>query len=94
MEVNFYATLRQIAGTKTVEFPFESEMTVKRLIDVILERYPEMKPELLDANDQLYGHVHVIINGRDYPFLDNAQHTVLSIEDKVDVFPAIGGGTA
>lgn len=92
MKVNFYATLRQIAGTKTVEFPLAEKATVRQLVVEIVERYPAMHPVLLNSNGALYGHVHVFINGRDVPFLQQTMDTVLTIDDKVDVFPAIGGG--
>jgi molybdopterin converting factor small subunit len=52
-----------------------------------------MGSELLDSNGELFGHVHVVVNGRDFPFLTNAVDTVLSEKDKVDVFPAVGGGS-
>ena len=92
MQVNFYATLRQIAGTKTVEFPIEDGATVGQLVETVVERYPPMRVELLDEEGRLYGHVHVFINGRDVPLLEKRVDTVLSPEDKVDIFPPVGGG--
>ncbi len=90
--VRFYANLRQIAGTKTVEFSLVEGITVGQLVDAIVERYPAMRRELLDENNQLYGHVHVFVNGRDTPFLESGQETVLSADVTIDVFPAVGGG--
>ena len=52
-----------------------------------------MRSELLDEDGKLYGHVHVIINGRDAPFLENALETVLVGDDRVSIFPAVGGGS-
>ena len=34
----------------------------------------------------------VIVNGRDTPYLENAFDTVLKSEDRISVFPAVGGG--
>ncbi len=92
MQVHFFATLRQIVGQKTVEIDLPEGSTVRQLIDEILRCYPLLRKELLDENEQLYGHVHVLVNGRDAPFLDDALETVLKPDDKITVFPAVGGG--
>ena len=92
MKVNFYATLRPIAGQKTVEFELPPNVTVRELLDAIVTRFPPMDKELLDENGELYAHVHVFINGRDAPYLENTVDTPIKAGDKVDVFPAVGGG--
>jgi MoaD family protein len=92
MKVRFYAMLRQKAGQKTVDFPLPKGATVRNLVEAVVTRFPEMRQELLNENGDLFGHVHVIVNGRQSPFLDQAEDTVLSFDDKVDIFPAVGGG--
>lgn len=92
MNVNFYATLRQIVGRKTVDVPLHAGATVKELLDAVITRYPAMKAELFDEQGRLYGHVHVFINGQDAPYLENALGTKLVESDAVDLFPAVGGG--
>jgi len=94
MNVNFYATLRPIAGQKTVEFPLEPGSSVRELVAAIVERFPPMRKELLDENGELYQHVHVFINGRDSPYLSEKMETLLNQGDKIDVFPAVGGGAS
>jgi molybdopterin synthase sulfur carrier subunit len=92
MKVNFYATLRQIAGHKTEEFSLHNGMTVQDLLDEVLERYPDMRPELMDEEGNLYRHVHLFVNGRDAYYLDNGMETPLQANDKINMFPAVGGG--
>lgn len=92
MKVNFYATLRQIVGTKTIEIPLEEEATLQQLVNEIITRYPALSHELVDEQGGLYGHVHVFVNGRDARFLEDGLSTVLEPEDNVSVFPAVGGG--
>lgn len=92
MKVNFFATLRDIAGGKVVEFPLENGMTALKLLDTIVDKFPLMKKELLDANGKMYGHVHFFINGRDVQFLDDGFQTQITPDDVVNVFPAVGGG--
>ena len=92
MKVNFYATLRAMAGTKTVDFPVNDGVSAQELLDAILERFPAMRKELLDEHGRLFGHVHFFINGRDVQFLEGNMDRVIAPEDVINVFPAVGGG--
>ena len=92
MIVNFYATLRQIVGKKTLEFEVRDGGTVRELVADIIQAYPLMQRELFDENGELYRHVHILVNGRDTPYLENAIDTHLQPDDVVNVFPAVGGG--
>lgn len=92
MKVNFYATLRQVVGEKTVDFDLENGCTVRQLVDEMIRSFPALRRELLDERGELYRHVHVFVNGRDASFLENGMDTILSPEDTVGVFPAVGGG--
>lgn len=92
MKVNFYATFRQIVGAKTIELPVGEGITVRQLIDAIITRYPGLQRELLDEQGNLYPYVHVFINGRDAPYLDEGLEAKLSPEDNVSLFPPVAGG--
>ena len=92
MKINFYATLRDIAGGKTVEFPLEHGVTAKEVLDAIITKFPEMEKELLQENGRLFGHVHFFINGRDVQFTENDLDTLIMPDDEISVFPAVGGG--
>ena len=92
MKVNFFATLRDIAGGKTVEFDVDHDITAKDLLDTIIKKFPPMKKELLNQEGRMYGHVHFFINGRDVQFMDDQFQTKIMHEDTVNVFPAVGGG--
>ena len=92
MKVNFFATLRDIAGGKTVEFDVNHGATAQEVLDAIIERFPLMKKELFNEDGNMYGHVHFFINGRDVQFTDDKFQTRIMQEDTVNVFPAVGGG--
>jgi molybdopterin synthase sulfur carrier subunit len=92
MKVHFYATLRRIAGQKTIEFDLDEGVTVQELVAAVVTRFPPMREELLDEEGRLYPHVHVFVNGRDAPYLDGALGTVIQATDKIDIFPAVAGG--
>jgi len=92
MKVNFYATLREMAGGKTVEFAVPDNVTAQDLLTEIVTRFPRMRQELLDEQGRLHGHVHFFINGRDVQFLEANMDTQIRPDDTVNVFPAVGGG--
>jgi molybdopterin synthase sulfur carrier subunit len=92
MKINFYATLRPIVGQKTVDLPIEAGVTVQDVLEIIVARYPALQAELMDENGRLLGHVHLFVNGRDAPYLENMMDTKIKTTDKIDVFPAVGGG--
>lgn len=92
MKVNFFATLRDIAGGKVVEFDVDQSTTAQELLDAIIVKFPPMKKELLKENGEMHGHVHFFINGRDVQFMDEGFQTKILQDDTVNVFPAVGGG--
>ncbi len=92
MKVNFFATLRQIVGQKTVEIDLPANTSVQDFLEILTTQYPPMRKELLDPNGNLYRHVHVFVNGRDAPFLENGMETIIQPTDTLNIFPAVGGG--
>jgi molybdopterin synthase sulfur carrier subunit len=92
VDVNLFATLRELAGHRTVHFDLPDGSTVRQLLDRVIADNPAMRAELFGEDGELFGHVHVFINGRDAPDLDQALDTPLTAADKVDLFPAVGGG--
>jgi molybdopterin synthase sulfur carrier subunit len=93
MQVNFYATLRDIVGQKSMQIPVSKAATAGELIRELIGRYPALQHELLDEHGSLYAHVHVFVNGRDVLLLPDQLETVLQPEDVINIFPAIGGGS-
>ena len=92
MRVDFYTSLRPIVGVKSVEISLSGEPTLRLLLDEMINRYPKLQTELFNGNGQIHGHVHISVNGRNIPFLENGLDTTLSTDDRVSIFPAVGGG--
>ena len=92
MEVHFYATLRAIVGKKTVQVDLPQNTTALQLVEMVTERYPALRAELLDAENRFQRHMKMFINGREAVYLENQFDTIIKPEDKVDIFPPIGGG--
>lgn len=92
MKVNFFATLRPIVGQKTVELNLPVGTTAIQLVLMFVKDYPAMRKELLDENDQFLHHMKFFINGREAVYLPDKFDTVIQPNDKVDIFPPVGGG--
>lgn len=91
MDINFYATLRLVTGKKTVPLDLPDHVTVREMLNACFTLYPALRKELMNG-DELHGHVHVFVNGRDVPYLEKTLDTRISSRDKLDIFPAVGGG--
>lgn len=87
LHVNFYASLRKISTIKEVDFELADGTTVNQLLQAVIKRYPPMQEKLLDENGTLGLHAHIIINGRNSPLLAEGMDTIVTGDDKIDVFP-------
>ena len=92
MIVNYYATLRQVVGSREVDFILPQGSTLRQLVQEMVKRYPGLKMEMLDQQGNLYGHIHIFVNGRDSTFLDGSLDSILEPQDTISIFPPVGGG--
>jgi molybdopterin synthase sulfur carrier subunit len=92
VRVDFYATLRLIVGTKSVDVSLPEGATVSDLLDAIVRRFPPLAEKLLTEAGQLSRQVNVFIDGRGAPYLEDGLDTVLRADQRVDIFPAVAGG--
>jgi len=92
MIVNYYATLRQVVGRRQVDFMLPQGGTLRQLVEEMVERYPGLKDKMLDPQGNLYGHIHIFVNGRDSTFLDGSLDSILEPQDTISIFPPVGGG--
>ncbi len=94
MQVNFYATLRAIAGVKSVDVNFTAPSTVRAVLESVTRDHPTLAAELWKSPDELNDFIHVFVNGRETRYLPHGLETVLQPNDTLDVFPPVGGGDA
>lgn len=92
MKVNFFATLRQIVGGKTIEVGLPPGASVQAVLDELLARFPALREQLYDDQGVLYPHVHVFVNGRDARWLETGLGTPVGAADVLNIFPPVGGG--
>ena len=75
----FFATLRDRAGTKTIELEIPAELTVQGLKDKISNEYPNLKESMSS--------VLITIN-REYAFDD----AIIPPDAELAMFPPVSGG--
>ena len=92
MKVNFFATLRQVTGQKTIEFDLPDGITAQGVLDEVLAYYPAMIGMLAGEVGRLLGHCHMFINGRGVTYLLDQMDSQVRQGDIVNFFPAVGGG--
>lgn len=79
--VKFYASLRQIAGTKESRF---DGGTVKEVLDAVSAAYGGKADRYLKIST-------VLVNGRNVAHI-KGRRTRLEPDDEVSIFPPMGGG--
>ena len=92
MQVYFYANLRQIVGGKTARFDLPGQVRLSSVMAAVVERYPALHDLLFTESGVLRQQVHLFVNGRDVLYLPEGFETTLLAEDRLDIFPPVGGG--
>jgi molybdopterin synthase sulfur carrier subunit len=92
LKVRLYATLRDMAGTKLLEVPFEYGQTARDLVKAIQQASPELGRQIADPDGNLTGVAHLYVHGRNILWLDDLD-TVITDAHEVDLFPPVAGGT-
>jgi molybdopterin converting factor small subunit len=64
MEVRFYANMRTIFGMTSLRVEDAQVDTFRKLIAFLIEKFPETKSHLLDADENLRQDVPVYVDGR------------------------------
>jgi len=81
--------LRKFTGEKdTVVVPGK---TVKEVIENLVQQYPELKTQIMDANGEVRRFVNLFLNDRDIRFLGGTSAEVKD-GDQLAIIPAIAGG--
>jgi len=91
MQVKFYASLRQAAGTKMIDIEIQPGLTIRDVLVEVTRRFPVLEKFIWKDQGELAEIVHVFINGENIRHLSGL-NTPLKAEDHVDIFPPLVGG--
>jgi molybdopterin synthase sulfur carrier subunit len=88
--VKFFATIREITGTRSIEVEAN---TVREVLDLLAERYgKKFTDTVIDAGtNRLKQFFSCMVNGKRIELLDGYK-TALSDGDAIALFPPVGGG--
>jgi len=89
--IRLFATIRDMAGAKTLNVPFEPGGTVRDLIQAIRQVNPTIAEKILDEQGQLSNLVFIYVHGRNIEWLDGLD-TVIAAQDDVMLVPPMAGG--
>ena len=92
MQVRFYATLRPIAGGRSLEIALPEAATIQALVEAVVTQQPALAEVLLDSHGAVRRGIHVFVNGRGAGYLPKGFATKLVEGDSIDIFPAVAGG--
>ena len=91
MHVKFYATLRDLLGTRAIDLDLAGPAPLQQVLNDLAAIYPPLRDKLWDAQGNLSSQVHIILNGRPVEFLDGLA-TQVAPADTLSLFPPVGGG--
>jgi molybdopterin synthase sulfur carrier subunit len=91
MQVRLFGSLRPFVGAKAVEVELAPGAPVQCLLDRLVAEYPVLGTKFFDEGGDLRGSISVLVNGRHIAFLEGLD-TTLHEDDRVALFPAVGGG--
>jgi sulfur-carrier protein len=91
MQVKFYASLRQAAGTKMIEIEVQPDFSIRDVLLEVTRRFPVLEKYIWKDQGELAEIVHVFINGENIRQLSSLNSSVKA-EDHVDIFPPLVGG--
>lgn len=91
MQVKVYATLRPIVGGALVPAETGPGQTVHELVDEMVARWPDLRPEMVDEQGKLLPRIQIFVNGRSIAFGDGLA-TVIPVDANIAIFPPVGGG--
>jgi len=84
--------MRTVIGTSSLDVEDAEVDTFRKLIAFLIEKIPEAKFHLLDANDDLRQDVPVYVDGRNPRLLSSGIDTPLKPDSVVSFFSPISSG--
>jgi len=92
MEARFYANMRTIIGMSSLRVEDAQVNTFRKLIVFLIEKFPETKVHILDANENLRQDVPVYVDGRNPRLATVGLDTPLKPDSVVSFFSPISSG--
>ena len=92
MQARFYANMRTIFGMSSLEVDDAQVDTFRELIDFLVNSHPDVRPYLLEPNNELRKDVPVYVDGRNPRLFKTGIDTPLKPDSVVSFFSPISSG--
>jgi hypothetical protein len=92
MQLRFYANMRTVIGMPSLEISDGSVDTFRKLLNVLVSRFPDAAFHLLDEHGELRQDVPVYVDGRNPRLLKDGIESSLRPESIVSFFSPIASG--
>jgi len=89
--IRLSATLRTLAGAKSIEVPLPPGATVRDLLVHLIDAYPLLADRVIGPDGGLSEGIQLIISGRHIDFLQGLD-TPIGAQDDVLMIPPLSGG--
>jgi molybdopterin synthase sulfur carrier subunit len=89
--LRYFADYREITGLKEMLIDVRENQTIGGLLRIMVNKYPALKPEIFEDQEELKESVTILVNGRSIEFLERMK-TRLQEGDMVTLFPPVAGG--
>jgi molybdopterin synthase sulfur carrier subunit len=91
LRVKFLVSLSELTGVLKTEVEVPDGVTVRRLIDILTEKYVKLREELLDKRGDLRPMYNILVNGRAIEWLSGLETQLKDGDEVVFIPPAAGG---
>lgn len=92
MQLRFYANMRTVIGSASMEIEDANVNTFRKLLVFLVDRYPEVAFCLLDKYGDLRQDMPVYVDGRNPRLMRNGIDSSLSSESVISFFSPISSG--
>ena len=92
MQARFYANMRTVVGTSTLDVDNLGVDTFRKLVTFLVELYPDSKFHLLDERGDLRPDVPVYVDGRNPRLMKDGIDALLQPDSIVSFFSPISSG--
>jgi len=92
MQARFYANMRTVVGTSTLDVDNMGVDTFRKLVIFLVELYPDSKFHLLDERGDLRPDVPVYVDGRNPRLMKDGIDALLQPDSIVSFFSPISSG--
>jgi molybdopterin converting factor small subunit len=92
MQLRFYANMRTVMGTSSLEVNDVRLVSFRKLVDFLVDLYPDAAFHLLDANRDLRKDVPVYVDGRNPRLAPGGIDAPLKPDSVVSFFSPISSG--